>query len=78
MGVATRKRTADDKVSAIEQDECWKKEGSQMLMGKLRSTMEKTAWKLPPTRENWFELLRNLLKIIAILLWTIVYHFFFH
>lgn len=76
MGEVVRKRTIE--VDEVEQDECWKKEGSQMLMRELRSTVENTAWKLPPTKENWFELLKNLLKIIAILMWTILYHYFFH
>lgn len=65
-------------VDEIDQDECWKKEGSEMLMQELQSTVEKTAWKLPPTRENWMELLRNLSKIIVILIWTILYHSYFH
>lgn len=62
----------------IEQDECWKKEGVQILMRELRSTVEKTAWKLPPTAKNYFDLLSGLLKIVVILIGTVLYHYYFH
>jgi hypothetical protein len=65
-------------VDEIEQDECWKKEGVQILMRELRSTVEKTAWTLPPTTENYFELLSGLVKIAAILIGTVLYHYYFH
>ena len=64
-------------VDEVEQDECWMREGEQ-AMQQLRSAVENTAWKFPPSTENWIELSKNLLKIIGILIWTILYHYFFH
>jgi hypothetical protein len=68
----------DKPVDEIEQDECWKREGVQILMRELGSIVEKTAWKLPPTPANYLELLTALLKIAAILIGTLLYHYYFH
>jgi hypothetical protein len=75
-----RQRTVnfDKPADEIEQDECWKREGVQILMRELRSTVEKTAWKLPPTPANSLELLTGLLKIVAILIGTVLYHYYSH
>lgn len=76
MEAKSRERV--EPLDEIERDECWKKEGVQILMRELRSTVEKTAWKLPLTATNYFEILRGLLKIVVILIGTVLYHYYFH
>lgn len=78
METENRERAGGEPLDEIEQDECWKREGVRMLMRELRSTVETTAWKLPPSSANYFELLTGLLKIAVILIGTILYHYYFH
>jgi hypothetical protein len=47
-------------------------------MLKLRETMEKVPWEIPPSADNWIEITRHLLRIFSILIWTMLYHYFFH
>jgi uncharacterized protein YecE (DUF72 family) len=82
MEFVGRKRTptggsGEDLVDEVEQDECWMREGEQ-AMRRLRDAVENTAWQFPPSTGNWMELAKNLLKIIGILIWTMLYHYFFH
>ena len=65
-------------VDEVAQDECWKSEGGQILWRELHNAVENAVWKFPPTTENWFELMKSLLKILTALIGLILFHFYFH
>ena len=65
-------------VDEVEQDECWKSEGVQILMRELRSTVEDVAWKLPTSAIDRIEVLKSFLRIVIILLTIALYHRYFH
>ena len=65
-------------VDEVEQDECWKSEGVQILMRELKSTVEDVAWKLPTSAIDRFEVLKSLLKTVIVLLTIALYHRYFH
>jgi hypothetical protein len=70
-------RSDEALVDEVEQDECWMREGERAML-KLRETMEKVSWEIPPSADNWIEITRHLLRISIILIWTMLYHYFFH